>query len=79
VIGVPHPRWVETPVAFVVPSGQGEVDETELIAHCCEYLAGYKKPTAIVVVAELPRNAGGKILKRILRETYSDQLPAVRE
>jgi acyl-CoA synthetase (AMP-forming)/AMP-acid ligase II len=79
VIGVPHPRWVETPVAFVVPSGRGELDEGELIAHCREYLAGYKKPSAIIVVEELPRNAGGKVLKRILRQTYSDQLPAVRE
>ena len=72
VIGVPHPRWVETPVAFIVPSGDGEVGETELIAHCREYLAGYKKPSAIVVVGELPRNAGGKVLKRILREKYSE-------
>ena len=79
VIGVPHPRWVETPVAFIVPSGDGEVGETELIAHCREYLAGYKKPSAIVMVGELPRNASGKVLKRILRETYSDYSPAVRE
>jgi fatty-acyl-CoA synthase len=79
VIGVPHPRWVETPVAFVVPSDRGEVDEANLSAHCREYLAGYKKPSAIVVVDELPRNAGGKVLKRILRDTYSDQLPVVRE
>jgi len=79
VIGVPHPRWVETPVAFVVPSGQGEVGERDLIAHCREYLAGYKKPSAIVVVDELPRNAGGKVLKRRLRETYSDQFSSVRE
>jgi fatty-acyl-CoA synthase len=79
VIGVPHPRWVETPVAFVVPSGQGEIGKGELIAHCREYLAGYKKPSAIVVVDELPRNAGGKVLKRRLRETYSDQSSAVRE
>jgi fatty-acyl-CoA synthase len=73
VIGVPHPRWVETPVAFVVPSGTGEVSEDELIIHCREYLAGYKKPSAIVVVDELPRNAGGKVLRRVLRETYSEK------
>jgi acyl-CoA synthetase (AMP-forming)/AMP-acid ligase II len=73
VIGVPHPRWVETPVAFIVPAGgAGEVSEDALIAHCREYLAGYKKPSAIVMVDELPRNAGGKVLKRRLRETYSE-------
>jgi fatty-acyl-CoA synthase len=79
VIGVPHPRWVETPVAFVVPSRQLELGEGELIAHCREHLAGFKKPSAIIVVDELPRNAGGKILKRRLRETYSDQFSTARE
>jgi fatty-acyl-CoA synthase len=61
VIGVPHRRWVEAPVAFVVPSGGGEPDEAELIAHCWQYyLAGYKKPSAIVMLQKLPRNAGWK-------------------
>jgi fatty-acyl-CoA synthase len=79
VIGAAHPRWVETPVAFVVPTEGVEVGEAELIAHCRQFLAGYKKPTAVIVVEQLPRNAGGKVLKRILRETYIDELPAVRE
>jgi fatty-acyl-CoA synthase len=72
VIGVPHPRWVETPVAFVVLRVDGTAGEDELIAHCRQYLAGYKKPSAVVVVEELPRNAGGKVLKRRLRETHSE-------
>jgi len=79
VIGVPHPRWVETPVAFVVPRGGADPDEDALIAHCRQYLAGYKKPSAIIVVQELPRNAGGKVLKRRLRESYSDQFSAAME
>ena len=79
VIGVPHPRWVETPVAFIVPNGPAEPGEAELTAHCRRYLAGYKKPSAILVVQELPRNAAGKVLKRHLRETYSDQFSAVME
>ena len=79
VIGVPHPRWVETPVAFVVLAGGRDVGEAELIAHCRQYLAGFKKPSAIVVVDELPRNAGGKVLKRRLRETYSDRIPTATE
>ena len=79
VIGVPHPRWVETPVAFVVPRVGADPDEDALIAHCRQYLAGYKKPSAIIVVQELPRNAGGKVLKRRLRESYSDQFSAAME
>ncbi len=71
VIGVPHPRWVETPLAFVVPADDAAVDAGELIAHCRDRLAGYKKPSAVVVVDELPRNAAGKVLKRRLRESAS--------
>jgi acyl-CoA synthetase (AMP-forming)/AMP-acid ligase II len=65
VVGVPHPRWVETPLAFVV--AEGDVDEQTLIGHCREHLAGFKKPSAIVFVDALPRNAAGKVLKRELR------------
>jgi acyl-CoA synthetase (AMP-forming)/AMP-acid ligase II len=64
VVGFPHPRWGETPVAFVVGA---EVEATELIEHCRHHLASYKKPSAISFVAELPRNAAGKVLKRELR------------
>jgi acyl-CoA synthetase (AMP-forming)/AMP-acid ligase II len=64
VVGVPHPRWGETPVAFVVGA---EVEASELIEHCRHHLASYKKPTAITFVAALPRNAAGKVLRRELR------------
>jgi fatty-acyl-CoA synthase len=72
VVGVPHPRWVETPLAVVVPAPDAEVSEEELIEHCRERLAGYKKPSAVVFVDILPRNAAGKVLKRELRDLYSD-------
>lgn len=79
VIGVPHPRWVETPIAFVVLSGQGEIGEADLIAHCRRHLAAFKKPSAVIMVDELPRNAVGKILRRRLREVYGDHASAVVE
>lgn len=79
VIGVPHPRWVETPVAFVVARDGVEPDQAELITHCRQFLAGFKKPSAVIVVDKLPRNAGGKVLKRRLRETYGDQFSPVME
>jgi acyl-CoA synthetase (AMP-forming)/AMP-acid ligase II len=71
VVGVPHPRWVETPLAVVVAVPGTEVGADELIDHCRERLAGYKKPAAVVFVDELPRNAAGKVLKRQLRDTYA--------
>jgi fatty-acyl-CoA synthase len=68
VIGVPHPRWVETPVAYVVTAaGQRVPAESELVAHCRGRLASYKKPSAVRFVDRLPRNAAGKVLKRNLR------------
>ena len=36
-------------------------------------LAGFKVPKELIVRAELPRNASGKILKRVLRETLAEQ------
>ena len=72
VVGVPHPRWVETPLAFVVAAAGAEVDEAELIAHCRERLAAFKKPSAVRLVDELPRNAAGKVLKRRLREAFAE-------
>jgi len=68
VVGAPHPRWGETPVAFVVPALGAEVREEELLALCSSQLARYKHPSRLVVVDELPRNASGKVLKGTLRE-----------
>ena len=48
-------------------------DEDALIAHCRERLAGFKKPSAVVFVDALPRNAAGKVLKRELREAHLAQ------
>ena len=76
VVGVPHRRWVETPFAVVVPAAGAEPDPDELLAHCRQHLAGYKKPSAIVFVSELPRNAAGKVLKRQLRELHEARADA---
>ncbi|GAA1875366.1 long-chain fatty acid--CoA ligase [Pseudonocardia ailaonensis] len=68
VIGVPDERWGEVPRAIVVaPDG---VDEAAVLAHCREHLASFKCPKGIDVVAELPRNPTGKILKKDLRKPY---------
>ncbi|WP_182525238.1 acyl-CoA synthetase [Nocardioides dongkuii] len=70
VIGVPHPRWVETPVAVVVADGEEHPETSAVLEFLKSDLASYKKPSAVVYVDELPRNASGKILKRDLRESY---------
>jgi fatty-acyl-CoA synthase len=68
VIGVPDEEFGQRLKAFVVAISEGEVSEDELKAHVKANLASYKAPREIEFIAELPRNASGKILKRELRE-----------
>jgi acyl-CoA synthetase (AMP-forming)/AMP-acid ligase II len=67
VIGAPHERWGETVVAVVVARQDADADAEQLIAFTRTRLAKYKCPTAVEFVAELPRNASGKVLKHVLR------------
>jgi fatty-acyl-CoA synthase len=68
VIGVPHERWGEVPKAIVVRKSGVTLTAEELIAFCDGKLARYKIPKSVAFVETLPRNAAGKVLKRILRE-----------
>ncbi|WP_230193758.1 acyl-CoA synthetase [Streptomyces coriariae] len=68
VIGLPDEKWIEVITAVVVP--RGEVTEAELVAHARENLPHFKAPKRVLFVAELPRNASGKILKRELRDRF---------
>ncbi|MFJ4787357.1 acyl-CoA synthetase [Streptomyces sp. NPDC088794] len=71
VVGLPDERWIEAVTAVVVP--RGEVSEAELIEHAREKLPHFKAPKRVLFVTELPRNASGKILKRELRDRFTDQ------
>ncbi|MEV5829667.1 AMP-binding protein [Spirillospora sp. NPDC052242] len=72
VVGVPHPRWVETPAAVIVPADPADPPtEAEIVEHCRARLASYKKPTVIRIVDALPRNATGKVQKFRLRDELS--------
>lgn len=70
VIGIPHQRWGETPMAVVVLRAGQTAEPAELIAFTRDRLAHYKCPTSVVIANELPRNASGKLLKRELRKLY---------
>ncbi len=67
VVGLPDPYWSEAVTAFVIPRPDAEPDPAEVIAFCRARMAGFKTPKAVHVVAELPVDAQGKILKRELR------------
>ena len=70
VIGVPHEKWGETPVALVVRRQDATVDADELITFCRGRMAHFKCPTAVRFVEELPRTATGKLQKFKLREAF---------
>ncbi|MDE2488829.1 MAG: AMP-binding protein [Alphaproteobacteria bacterium] len=67
VIGVPHPDFGEGVVAVVIGTGE----EAAIIGEARRKLAAYKAPKRVVFVAELPRNAMGKVQKNQLRERYA--------
>jgi fatty-acyl-CoA synthase len=72
VIGVPHPRWGETPKALVVLRDGATLDVDALIGYCRESLAHFRAPTSVEVRDALPRTATGKIQKYLLRQPYWD-------
>jgi len=70
VIGIPDNRRGEKVVAIVVPDGSP--NSSQLKKFCQERLANYQVPTHFEMVDELPRNAMGKILKRVLRDKLDE-------
>ena len=70
VIGVPSAKWGEEVKACVVPKPGHEIDEADVIAWARERIAAFKAPKSVDVIAVMPRNASGKILRRELRAPY---------
>jgi acyl-CoA synthetase (AMP-forming)/AMP-acid ligase II len=70
VIGVPDDKWGEAVKAVVVPKPGATIDADDIIAFARSRIAAFKAPKSVDVIAALPRNASGKILRRELREPY---------
>jgi long-chain acyl-CoA synthetase len=70
VIGLPDERLGEVVHADVILNSGATATDAELIAHCKAKLASYKCPQSIDIVAALPMNSTGKVLKRQLREQH---------
>lgn len=67
VIGVPHEKWGERPVAFVIRSSSSQVTAEDIREHVKGLLSGFKVPDRILFPDELPHNSTGKVLKSQLR------------
>ena len=72
VIGIPSEKWGESAMAVIVRAPGSNVSEAELIALSKAKLAGFKCIRCVEFTDVIPRNASGKILKRSLRDTYSN-------
>ena len=70
VVGVPHADWGEVGVALVVARPGASLDGAQLLLQLKGQLAQFKLPKHCHIVAELPRNAMGKVQKNLLRAQY---------
>ena len=70
VVGVPSAQWGETPVAYVVCGANPAVSPDELLQWCNAQLGKTQRLSAVHFIAELPRSAIGKVLKRELRDRH---------
>lgn len=74
VVGIPHPKWEERPLAFVVLKEEykGKVTKEGLLEHLSQRFAKWQLPDEILFVDEIPKTSVGKASKRTLREQYRD-------
>jgi long-chain acyl-CoA synthetase len=70
VFGVPDEHWGEAIKAVVELKKGVPATADDLTAFCKQHLAAYKCPRSFDLVAELPRDPNGKVLKRKLRDRH---------
>jgi acyl-CoA synthetase (AMP-forming)/AMP-acid ligase II len=70
VIGIPHERWGETPLALIVPTPGVTPDLEAMRTWANDQLGKHQRIAAIEVREALPRNPAGKVMKAELRKPY---------
>jgi len=71
-VGMPHPRWDERPVLFVVRNEGADVSAQDVLDFLTGKVAKWWLPDAVEFIDEIPHTATGKISKKDLREQFSD-------
>ncbi len=73
VIGIPHPKWDERPLAYVVPKPDfvGQVTKEEIIDYLSPRVAKWWLPDDVVFVDAIPKTGVGKFDKKVLRGQYA--------
>ena len=78
VIAVPHERWVERPLACIVPKPEhaGRITSEEILDYLRPLVAKWWLPDAVVFIDAVPKTSVGKFDKKVLRERFKDWTPA---
>jgi fatty-acyl-CoA synthase len=76
VVAARHPKWDERPLLVVVPKQGRTVEKQSVLDHMAPHIAKWWMPDDVVVVAEIPHTATGKILKTRLREQFAGHFGA---
>jgi fatty-acyl-CoA synthase len=72
VVGIPHPKWQERPLAAVVLREGMQASDSELREFLGQSFAQWQLPDAFVFVEAIPRTSVGKFKKMALREQYAN-------
>ena len=77
VIAVPHPQWVERPLACVVPKPEFKdaLTETEILDYLKPLVAKWWLPDEVRFIEAVPKTSVGKFDKKVLRERFKDWKP----
>jgi fatty-acyl-CoA synthase len=75
VIAVPHPRWVERPLACVVPKPGMTLEPREILEYLTPRLAKWALPDDVVLIEAVPKTSVGKFDKKVLRERFKAWTP----
>lgn len=70
VFGVPDKLWGESVKAMIVLKPGEAATPADLIEHCRKQLADFKKPRSVELLAELPKNANGKVARKQMRDAF---------
>ncbi|QXJ29390.1 Long-chain-fatty-acid--CoA ligase [Saccharolobus shibatae B12] len=73
VVGVPHPKWQERPLAFIVvkPEYKGNITKEEILEHLSKKFPKWQLPE-IIFTDSVPKTSTGKFDKKVLREQYKE-------
>jgi fatty-acyl-CoA synthase len=72
VVGIPHPKWDERPMLFIVSNNGEPIDKQSILDFLASKVAKWWLPDEIIFLQELPHGATGKLQKFELREEYNN-------